>query len=65
MKHPLDRSHSLGPGPEAAERHMQNIRAAEQPNYAAMTEQLWADAWGPPHPDDRGPITYLLDIAHN
>lgn len=64
-RHPGDHGYTAYPGAAAAEARMRNVRAAERPDYAAITEQLWDDAWGPPHPDGRGPITYLLDTAHN
>ena len=47
MKHPYDRSHSFGPGPDAVERRMRAIREAERPNYAAMTNALWEAAQDP------------------
>ena len=53
--------HSLGPGPAAVEARMRAVRAADRPNYAAMTDALWEAAWDPPHPDGRGPLAYALD----
>lgn len=63
MKHPDEISWSVGPGPDAAEARMRAARKTERPNYAAMTDALWADAWGPPHPDGRGPLAVALDHA--
>ena len=40
---------------------MRAVRAAERPDYAAMTAALWQAAWDPPHPDGRGPLAYALD----
>ena len=54
-------AHRYGPGPAAVEARMRAVRAAERHNYAAMTDQLWRDAWEPPHPDGRGPLAYALD----
>lgn len=58
-------THPYGPGPAAAEARTRALRAAERHNYAAMTDQLWADAWEPPHRDGRGPVAYALDITRS
>ena len=60
-RHYGDHSYTAYPGPAAAEARMRAVRAAERPDYAAMTAALWADAWEPPHPDGRGPLAYALD----
>lgn len=60
-RHPGEMSWSFGPGPAAAERRMRAIREAERPNWQAMTDSLWKQAWGPPHPDGRGAVAYALD----
>lgn len=60
-RHPGDHGYTAYPGAAAAERRMRAVRAAERPDYAAMTAALWADAWEPPHPDGRGPLAYALD----
>ena len=60
-RHPGDHGYTAHPGAAAAERRMRAVRAAERPDYAAMTAALWADAWEPPHPDGRGPLAYALD----
>lgn len=54
-------THPYGPGPAAAEARTRALRAAERHNYSAMTDQLWTDAWDPPHRDGRGPLAYALD----
>ena len=60
-RHPGDHSYTAYPGPAAVEARMRAVRAAERPDYAAMTAALWADAWEPPHPDGRGAVAYALD----
>lgn len=57
------RAHPYGPGPAAAEARTRAIRARERHNYAAMTDQLWRDAWEPPGADKRGPLALALDTA--
>lgn len=46
-RHPGEMSWSFGPGPAHAERRMRAVRAAEQPDYAAMTDALWEAAQDP------------------
>lgn len=58
-------SYPYGPGPAAAEARTRAIREAERHDYASMTDKLWADAWGPAHPDGRGPVAYAFDITDN
>lgn len=60
-RHPGDHSYTAYPGAAAAEARMRTVRAAERPDYAAMTAALWAEAWEPPHPDGRGAVAYALD----
>ena len=60
-RHPGDHGYTAYPGPAAAEARMRTVRAAERPNWQAMTDQLWATAWDQPHPDGRGPLAYALD----
>ena len=60
-RHPGDHGYTAYPGAAAAEARMRAVRAAERPDYAAMTAALWADAWGPPHPDGRGAVAYAFD----
>ena len=60
-RHPGEMSWSFGPGPAAAEGRMRAVRKAERPDWQAMTDALWEAAWGPPHPDGRGPLAYALD----
>lgn len=57
MKHPY------GPGPAAAEAHTRALRARERHDYAAMTDQLWRDAWDPPRPDGRTTLGIAFDTA--
>ena len=59
-RHPGDHGCTAYPGAAAAERRMRAVRAAERPDYAAMTAALWAEAWEPPHPDGRGAVAYAL-----
>lgn len=63
MKRPYEMSWSFGPGAEVVERRMRAIREAERPNYAATTERLWADAWGPPRPPGNGVLTAAFNAA--
>lgn len=63
MKHPDEISWSIGPGPDAAEARMRAARKTERPNYAAMTDALWADAWGPPRPPGNGVLTAAFNAA--
>lgn len=60
-RHPGDHGYTAYPGAAAAERRMRAVREAERPDYAAMTAALWEAAWGPPHPDGRGPLACALD----
>lgn len=60
-RHPGDHSYAAYPGAAAAEARMRAVRAAERPDYAAMTDVLWEAAWGPPHRDGRGAVAYALD----
>lgn len=62
-RHPGDHSYTAYPGPAAAERRMRAVRTTDRPNYAAMTDQLWMDAWEAPHRDGRGPLAYALDTT--
>lgn len=60
---PFDASHSYGPGPAAVEARMRAVRAADRPNYAAITDALWEAAWEPRPPGWRGPLALALDAA--
>lgn len=63
MKRPYEMSWSFGPGAEVLERRMRAIREAERPNYAATTERLWADAWGPVQPPGNGFLTAAFNAT--
>ena len=63
-RHPGDHSYTAYPGPAAVEARMRAVRAAERPDFAAMADALWADAWEPPHADGRGPLAYALDAVN-
>lgn len=39
------------------------MRAAERPNYAATTERLWTDAWGPVQPPGNGFLTAAFNAT--
>lgn len=65
MKHPYDRSYSFGPGPDAVERRMRAVRAAERPDYAAMTDALWKQAWGPVQAPGNGFLTAAFNASDN
>lgn len=62
---PFDASHSYGPGPAAAEARMRDVRAAERPDYAAMTDALWKQAWGPVQAPGNGFLTTAFNAADN
>lgn len=62
-RHPGDHGYTAYPGAAAAEARMRAVRAAERPDYAAMTDALWEAAWEPAWTDRRGPLAYSLDIT--
>ena len=64
-RHPGDHGYTAYPGAAAAEARMRAVRAAERPNWQAMTDRLWTEAWDPPHRDGRGPLAYALDITRS
>lgn len=57
-RHPGEMSWSFGPGPAVMD--ARRTEATRQ-TYADTTAALWAEAWGPPHPDGRGPLACALD----
>lgn len=46
-RHPGDHGYTAYPGAAAAEARMRAVRAAERPDYAAMTNALWEAAQDP------------------
>ena len=57
-RHPGEMSWSFGPGPA-----VMDARRTEETRqkYADVTTRMWAEAWGPPHPDGRGAVAYAFD----
>ena len=62
-RHPGDHGYTAYPGPAAVEARMRAVREAERPNWQAMTDALWAEAWGPPRPPGNGFLTAAFNAA--
>ena len=62
-RHPGDHGYTAYPGPAAVEARMRAVREAERPNWQAMTDALWKQAWGPPRPPGNGVLTAAFNAA--
>ena len=62
-RHPGDHSYTAYPGTAAVEARMRAVRAAERPDFAAMADALWKQAWGPVQAPGNGFLTAAFNAA--